>query len=182
MMFQTVNDTFYYFAYGSNLLKKRIHINNPSAEFVGIGRLNDHLLDFFKYSENWRGAVATIVPLDGAYVWGAVWKISDNSIPALDKQEGVDTSTYFPKMVTVFTPTESKVECRTYQLTDMPTRRLRDDNTELPSERRPSITYLDCIIKGAMECKLPDEYIEKLRKVPHNNQEATPQMQEILRG
>lgn len=32
-------DTFMYFAYGSNLLKRRIRINNPSAEFVGIGRL-----------------------------------------------------------------------------------------------------------------------------------------------
>lgn len=33
-------DSFMYFAYGSNLLKRRIHINNPTAEFVGIGRLD----------------------------------------------------------------------------------------------------------------------------------------------
>lgn len=35
-----VKDTFLYYAYGSNLLKKRIRINNPSAEFLGIGRLD----------------------------------------------------------------------------------------------------------------------------------------------
>lgn len=39
-MAATVKDTFLYFAYGSNLLKKRIHINNPSATFIGIGRLD----------------------------------------------------------------------------------------------------------------------------------------------
>lgn len=36
---QNVIGTFFYFAYGSNLLKKRIRINNPSSEFVGIGKL-----------------------------------------------------------------------------------------------------------------------------------------------
>lgn len=33
-------ETFLYFAYGSNLLKKRIRINNPSAEFIGTGKLD----------------------------------------------------------------------------------------------------------------------------------------------
>lgn len=32
--------TFCYFAYGSNLLAQRIHINNPSAVRIGIGKLN----------------------------------------------------------------------------------------------------------------------------------------------
>lgn len=39
-MIVPVKDHFLYFAYGSNLLKRRIHINNPSAEFLGIGRLD----------------------------------------------------------------------------------------------------------------------------------------------
>lgn len=30
---------FLYFAYGSNLLTERIHINNPSAKMVDIGKL-----------------------------------------------------------------------------------------------------------------------------------------------
>ena len=40
MMVQQSKEYFHYFAYGSNLLKKRIHINNPSAVFLGIGRLD----------------------------------------------------------------------------------------------------------------------------------------------
>lgn len=31
--------TFYYFAYGSNMLLKRIRINNPSAKFKSIAEL-----------------------------------------------------------------------------------------------------------------------------------------------
>ena len=34
-----MSNTFLYFAYGSNLLSKRIHINNPSAVRCGIGKL-----------------------------------------------------------------------------------------------------------------------------------------------
>lgn len=31
--------TFQYFAYGSNMLKERIHINNPTAKVCGVGKL-----------------------------------------------------------------------------------------------------------------------------------------------
>lgn len=37
-------NTFLYFAYGSNLLTKRIHINNPSAVRKGIGKLKVKLI------------------------------------------------------------------------------------------------------------------------------------------
>lgn len=43
-MAKQIKDTFLYFAYGSNLLKKRIKINNPTAEFIGIGRLHVRFL------------------------------------------------------------------------------------------------------------------------------------------
>lgn len=32
-------DTFLYFAYGSNLLTERIHLRNPSAKFCCVARL-----------------------------------------------------------------------------------------------------------------------------------------------
>lgn len=73
----------------------------------------------------------------------------------------------------------NKVECRTYQQTINPP--VRGDNDEIPEDRRPSITYLDCIIKGAIECKLPQDYIEKLKKLQHNGQKASPKMIEKLK-
>ena len=43
--------TFLYFAYGSNLLTERIHINNPSAVFKNIAKLPEHQLDFNYFSQ-----------------------------------------------------------------------------------------------------------------------------------
>lgn len=40
---------FLYFAYGSNLLAQRIHINNPSAVRAGIAKLNVRYTQLFKY-------------------------------------------------------------------------------------------------------------------------------------
>ncbi|CAH0766355.1 unnamed protein product [Diatraea saccharalis] len=131
-----------------------------------------------KYSDHWRGTSATIVPVEGSYVWGAIWRIHNKDMPALDRQEGVDTNWYFPKTVEIITLEGSKVQCRTYQQTINPP--VCKEDEELPLERRPSTTYLDCIINGAIECKLPEDYIEKLKKILHNGNEASPKMIEQL--
>lgn len=173
-----VEETFLYFAYGSNLLKKRIRINNPSAEFIGIGKLDGYRLDFTKYSDHWRGTSATIVPCGKTHIWGAVWRLNIKDMPALDWQEGVGSNWYFPKTVDISTPEGSTVQCRTYEQTIPPPP--RESLEDLPSEDRPSTTYLDCIINGAVECKLPEDYIKELSKIPHNGQKASPKMIEKL--
>uniref|UniRef100_A0A8D8UVH3 Gamma-glutamylcyclotransferase n=1 Tax=Cacopsylla melanoneura TaxID=428564 RepID=A0A8D8UVH3_9HEMI len=38
------------------------------------------------------------------------------------------------------------------------------------SDKRPSITYLDVVIKGALESKLPEKYVHKLRRIENNGQ------------
>lgn len=90
----------------------------------------------------------------------------------------METNWYFAKTVEVFTPEGEKIECRTYQQTINPP--IRGPDEELPAERRPSSTYLDCIINGAIECNLPQEYIIQLKKIPHNGQKASPKMIEKL--
>ena len=40
------NKTFLYFAYGSNLLTKRIHFQNPSAVFRDAAKLDGYKLEF----------------------------------------------------------------------------------------------------------------------------------------
>lgn len=49
------------------------------------------------------------------------------------------------------------MKCRCYML-------LETSN----ADPKPSPHYLDIIIKGAVEHKLPKYYIEKLRKIEHN--------------
>ncbi|CAH0586882.1 unnamed protein product [Chrysodeixis includens] len=177
-MVHSSRDYFLYFAYGSNLLRRRIRINNPSAEFVGIGLLENHQLDFVKYYGNWGGAVATAVPRPSKTVWGAIWKMHMDDQASLDMQEGVANKEYFAKMVQIYTPDGIKTKCRTYQHTFTP--QVLMANELLPYERRPSITYKEVIVQGAIECSLPTDYIEMLKLLPHNGRNASDDIRKRL--
>ncbi|XP_067002424.2 gamma-glutamylcyclotransferase isoform X2 [Anabrus simplex] len=166
----TANDKFLYFAYGSNLLAQRIHINNPTAKRIATGKLKDYRLDFNFWSPGWKGCVATIVPQEGSVTWGAVWEIDISNLPNLDRQELVHKGVYFPLQVTIETTDHEKLSCRTYQLYDIPPP--LKEYQELPEERRPSKTYLKVIIEGAKESCLPESYISSLELIPDNGQES----------
>lgn len=90
----------------------------------------------------------------------------------------MDTNWYFAKIVKIVLPDGSSTECRTYQQTVNPP--IRKKGEDLPLERRPCITYINCIVTGAIECKIPEDYIEELKKIPNNGQLAPPQMIEKL--
>lgn len=113
-------DVFLYFAYGSNLLSERIHLHNPSAEFCYVARLQDFELDFGnsqgKTNETWHGGIATVNQSPGDEVWGVVWKIDKSNLSSLDKQEGVNSGTYVPIEITVYTEEGKEITCRSYQL------------------------------------------------------------------
>lgn len=38
-----------------------------------------------KYSENWRGTSATIIPKKDSHVWGAIWRVNNADMDALDR-------------------------------------------------------------------------------------------------
>uniref|UniRef100_A0A2K6FLB3 gamma-glutamylcyclotransferase n=1 Tax=Propithecus coquereli TaxID=379532 RepID=A0A2K6FLB3_PROCO len=82
-------ETFLYFAYGSNLLTERIHLRNPSAAFCCVARLKDFKLDFGnsqgKTSPTWHGGIATIFQSPGDEVWGVVWKMNKSNLNSLDE-------------------------------------------------------------------------------------------------
>ncbi|XP_076265228.1 gamma-glutamylcyclotransferase-like [Rhynchophorus ferrugineus] len=157
---------FLYFAYGSNLLTHRIHINNPSAERVGIGRLNDYQISFVTYSKRWRGASATIIPKISGVVWGALWEVNNSDMEHLDKQEGVHENIYRALQVDVLLPNGEKVNARTYQQIATPPN--VDDLKNLPNDCRPSVAYWKTIVKGAEETGLPKDYLSFLYQIPHN--------------
>lgn len=79
------DDKFYYFGFGSNMLAKRIHIQNPTAQLVGPATLADYRLDFATISNRWNGAVATIVPTANALTWGALWDIELTNLADIDE-------------------------------------------------------------------------------------------------
>ncbi|KAJ8942163.1 hypothetical protein NQ318_002553 [Aromia moschata] len=161
---------FLYFAYGSNLLSQRIHINNPSAIRAGIAKLNDYQLNFVTYSKRWKGASATIVPNKGSHVWGALWEISMADMEHLDDQEGVRHNIYIPLMVDVENPIGEWLNCRVY----MQTAKVQAVSKieDLAEDHQPSAIYLNTMLKGAIESGLPQDYLEFLKRIPHNGYEG----------
>ncbi|XP_075995616.1 gamma-glutamylcyclotransferase a [Genypterus blacodes] len=150
---------FLYFAFGSNLLKERLQLANPSAIFHAIGLLKDHELNFGLWGENektsWHGGVATIQSCPGAEVWGVIWTLNNEHLDSLDDQEGVPSGAYTPLEVAVETD-DGMMLCRTYQM-----------NNFRPSP--PSPQYKQVVCRGAEQNGLPLGYIEKLEAIQTNN-------------
>ncbi|KAG6450523.1 hypothetical protein O3G_MSEX006613 [Manduca sexta] len=169
--------TFLYFAYGSNLLAKRLHINNPSAVFYSTAKLKDFRLDFNIDDDVWNGAVATIVEDPGEIVWGDLWSLHNSDLKHLDNQEMAE-GWYFAKNVTVTTSNGTDILARTYELVDNPAK--LPEGEIIPPGRRPSITYLKVIIAGAIESNLPPEYIEYLKNIPTNGKIGTRKIRNRL--
>lgn len=167
---QSSNQTFMYFAYGSNLLSKRIKFQNPTAVRRGPGKLKDYRLDFNTQSETWNGCSATIVEHPGRHVWGAIWEIEMTNMKDLDRQEGVERNLYKALTKDVETTVGEQIACRVYEQVTNPD--VMYEPADLPLERQPSRTYLSVIWKGAEESQLPVEYINDLKRIPHNNRDA----------
>uniref|UniRef100_A0A8D8U4N5 gamma-glutamylcyclotransferase n=1 Tax=Cacopsylla melanoneura TaxID=428564 RepID=A0A8D8U4N5_9HEMI len=193
--------TFLYFAFGSNLNSKRIHVNNPSAKRKGVGLLKNYRLDFNRYSERWKGSVATVVPDQDEEVWGALWEIDVKDMDNLDRQEGVERNIYRVFHPTIHvelnetafhseTDSSFNNETSSDNETSSHNETVSSFNNETPpsvktvtarcyeliaidppgSDKRPSVTYLDVVIKGALESQLPEKYVHKLRRIENNGQ------------
>ncbi|XP_073838461.1 gamma-glutamylcyclotransferase-like [Musca autumnalis] len=165
---------FYYFGFGSNLLAKRLHLQNPTAVRIGPGKLENFRLDFNLFTDRWYGACATIVPTKGEYVWGAIWELDESDKEHLDNQEGVHLGIYTPVTVSVYCPPlNATIECRAYHLCEQPDTNLNLlPINEIPSDRLPSSTYLKSLVKGAIETNIPFDYIDWLMHIPHNGNNA----------
>ncbi|XP_069113971.1 gamma-glutamylcyclotransferase-like [Argopecten irradians] len=161
--------TFMYFSYGSNLLKERLLLRNPTAVFQSIANLKDYKLGF-EAIENpkqsrWHGSVATIVDNPGANVWGGVWELDVKDLASLDKQEGI----YKGFDVKVVSPEGQEFTCRTYKLEKI-------GNSDYDS--RPSPHYKDVILRGAKELQLPKDYVGYLQDIPDNGYQGSVEVYE----
>ncbi|XP_056115449.1 gamma-glutamylcyclotransferase b [Rhinichthys klamathensis goyatoka] len=162
--------TFLYFAYGSNLLKERLQLKNPSAIIHCVAKLKDYKLVFGNHkgvaSQRWRGGVATIEHSPGEEVWGVVWRMNVTDIESLDRQENVKMGTYSPMKVFVST-TDQDLHCRTY---------IMNSCVYAP----PSPHYLEVIVMGAEQNGLPEDYQEKLKSIETNKYEGRLSVMEEL--
>ncbi|XP_051926653.1 gamma-glutamylcyclotransferase-like isoform X3 [Hippocampus zosterae] len=131
--------TFAYFAFGSNMLRERLQLENPSATYLDTGRLKDYQLDFGVWDRgvenSWHGGVATIQESPGSE---AGRRPRRYLFPA-----GGESGEQQPRGDSV---------------QDLP-------DEQLPCSS--NLTTVVCC--GAEQNGLPDDYVDRLRAVETNN-------------
>lgn len=132
-----------YFAYGSNLCVQQMAQRCPGAVDPRPATLTDH-----GWLINERG-VATVEPVDGDRVHGVVWRLTDHDLATLDSAEGVPVR-YRRERLTVHTD-DGPAEAWVYI-----------DHRVEPGRPRPG--YLERIVDAAIHHRLPQRWIEFLRR------------------
>lgn len=141
--------TFFYFAYGSNMLPARLIGRCPSAKVVGLGVARAWSLEFSKASKDGSGK-ATLVVAPNSAVPGVIFEIDLGERQYLDLHEGVG---FGYRRDDAFAVEGSPAITSTYL------------GTALDEEVRPYDWYLATIIAGAEHHGLDAGHIAALRRV-----------------
>ncbi|ALK10661.1 gamma-glutamylcyclotransferase family protein [Blastochloris viridis] len=146
-----------YFAYGPTMNPALMAEICPGAVAVAPAALPDHELAFFGHSDTWDGAEKTLVCRPGATAWGMLYRLSASDLDRLDAHQGAKADGSGPYF---HFPTEALGADR--QRHDVVFYK-RSINGE---PRLPSTDYVAHIIAGAEAHHLPQDYIDRLRRLP----------------
>lgn len=153
------DDSFVYFAYGSNMLTRRLRAADraPSAHVESKGFVAGHRLTFDKVSKEKSGGRSGKCDMERTgnaadRVFGVVFNIAKADEKALDDVEGPGYRRHEVEVVTAVGPR--------WAVAYIVERAEKKD----PS-LRPYDWYKALVIAGAEEHGLPDEYVERLRAV-----------------
>ena len=144
---------FDYFAYASNMAPNVITRLCPRHNYLGVAHLADHRLAFTRRSMKTGTGVADIVQAAGETVWGALYRIDDNELTAIDRKEGHDWA-YTRVMLPVRLGGGPERAAVTYTV-----------RSKEPTQVPPSREYLDLVIAAARERRLPGPYIEQIEAI-----------------
>lgn len=142
---------FLYFAYGSNLLTRRLRERTPSATRVGTGILPGHELKWHMASEDGSGKCDVVPAADPASrVYGVVYRILTPEKHVLDAAETVGVG-YEQKLAPIDTG-DGPMEAWLYYA-------ISRDPAAVPYD-----WYHAIVVSGAREHGLPASYIEALER------------------
>lgn len=145
------------FAYGSNMCEGRLREPRrvPSARFVGVARLPQHVIRFHKRSTDGSGkadAYRTERPEDS--VWGVVYGFLEAEKPALDRAEGLGEG-YVQCNVEVLGAGGEVYQAFMY---------VAEPSSVDPS-LKPYSWYKRFVVEGARQHNLPEWYIQTLEAI-----------------
>lgn len=143
----------YYFAYGSLLAREEIAKTTPGAIPIAIALLLHYRLVFNKHSTKWGGDAANIVEDAKAVVWGYVYEVNNEERQRLISREiGYE----LVEDLTVITeqPGEPATQRQVFSF---------QATTICAENCGPMSAYVQTIVQGARQRKLPEEYIKTIQ-------------------
>ncbi|ABU60262.1 gamma-glutamylcyclotransferase family protein [Roseiflexus castenholzii] len=143
----------WYFAYGSNLSKEQMEERIGSSREARVAWLTGYRLVFNKRSKKDGTGKANIVPAAGATVWGVVYRCSYDDLQKMDKCEGVKGGHYQRHAIRVQLDSGEELDAVTY---------VAGERFLAAESLKPSTEYLETIITGARQHRLPDDYIRSI--------------------
>jgi gamma-glutamylcyclotransferase (GGCT)/AIG2-like uncharacterized protein YtfP len=143
-----------YFAYGSNMLQKRLVERVPSALVRATGYIKGYQLRFNKRSKDGSGKCNLVkAEEEDARVYGVVYDFLLDEKLTLDKREGLGKG-YNAEEVRVITD-DGEVTAYTYVA----------DESAVDDSLRPYSWYKEMVTEGARSHSVPPEYISKLKDI-----------------
>jgi gamma-glutamylcyclotransferase (GGCT)/AIG2-like uncharacterized protein YtfP len=140
-----------YFAYGSNMAGPVMDAACPEHRFLGPARLPGYRFAFMRRSVRTGTGVADILPDPESSVWGALYELEHDRLEALDRKETLG-SAYEHLDVVVLTGDGASHSAMAYSVI-----------AKEPLEVRPSLAYVEGLIRGARERSLPEDYLASLQ-------------------
>ena len=148
-----------YFAYGSNLLTRRLTDPSraPSAVPLGIAWAPGFVVRFHKIGTDGSGKCTLIATGDDTdVVYGVLYQFADSDLAGLDREEGVHLGGYARCPIRLRFPDGDTTEAMTYVAGDR----------YVDAACVPFDWYRDLCVAGAMEHGLPPRYVHELAHTP----------------
>ena len=144
-----MGDFLLYFAYGSNMDRKRLSDRIGSAYKWDVGMVLGKRLSFNKLGLDGTGK-ANLVDHDGETAYGVIYQVNESDLIKLDRFE----VGYLRKTLEIRSDNNGYVQAISY-LADL-----------LPDFISPKKNYMNYIIQGAEEHGLKQNYIDSLKTIP----------------
>jgi len=145
---------FYYFAYGSCMCPvdlKRSLGENTHPYVVGNATLKGYRLGFHHYSSKRRSGALDILPESAGEIHGVLYRLPWRLSAKLDWREGVHRNDYRHEFVSIACNGRQYDTVRTYAVVE-----------KTPREIAPNHWYFSVVLRGAITCKLPEQYCWQL--------------------
>jgi len=143
-----------YFAYGSNLCIQRLTERAPTATVLSVGCVPGFVLTFHKRGMDGSGKCTLRESgLDTDAVFGAVYLLDREDREGLDRAECLGTG-YDAVEIGVVTPA-GPLRAFTYVARE----------THIDASLLPFAWYLEYVLTGAYQHRLPDYYVSRLESV-----------------